>query len=157
MLEEILKGINSNLERIANAQEKRLAFMKEPVEITAEDVQKAVKVIENADVATPQPIPAQTMSTQQTVVTTPVQQANIQADAQVVQTTMTAQPIPTTPVQESFTQEQLAVAMSNAVSAGKMNVIQNILQMFNVQALTQINPADYNKVAAILKENGVNV
>lgn len=65
--------------------------------------------------------------------------------------------IPATPQTESFTQEQLAVAMSNAVSAGKMNVIMEILGKFNVQALTQINPADYNKLATMLREAGVNV
>lgn len=47
--------------------------------------------------------------------------------------------------------------MSNAVSTGKMDIIQNILQQFSVQALTQINPADYNKLATMLKEAGVNV
>lgn len=65
--------------------------------------------------------------------------------------------IPATTQTESFTQEQLAVAMSNAVSAGKMNVIMEILSKFNVQALTQINPADYNKLATMLREAGVNV
>ena len=39
----------------------------------------------------------------------------------------------------------------------KMNAIQNILQQFNVQALTQINPSDYNKLATMLKEAGVEV
>lgn len=65
--------------------------------------------------------------------------------------------IPATPQAESFTQEQLAVAMSNAVSAGKMNVVMEILGKFNVQALTQVNPADYNKLATMLREAGVNV
>ena len=65
--------------------------------------------------------------------------------------------IPTAQIQENFTQEQLAVAMSNAVSAGKMNIIQNILQQFGVQALTQINPSDYNRVATMLKEAGVEI
>ena len=60
-------------------------------------------------------------------------------------------------MQESFTQEQLARAMSNAVSAGKMNVIQGILNQLGVQALTQINPTDYNKLAVMLKEAGVEV
>ena len=58
---------------------------------------------------------------------------------------------------DNITQEQLAVAMSNAVSTGKMDVIQGILKQFRVQALTQINPADYNKVATMLKEAGVEV
>ena len=142
MLEEILKSINSNLERMANAQEKTLAYMKEPIDITAEDVKDAVKVIGNAEVITSQQIA-------QTPIQQPIAEQIPQAPIQPT--------IPTTQVQESFTQEQLAVAMSNAVSAGKMNVIQGILQQFGVQALTQINPTDYNKVATLLKEAGVNV
>ena len=67
------------------------------------------------------------------------------------------QAMPISNIQQSFTQEQLAVAMSNAVSAGKMGIIQNILQQLNVQALTQVNPADYNKLATMLQEAGVKV
>lgn len=141
MLEEVLKSINSNLERIAKALEA------ENVEVVAEAVHETAKQFrptENTPVQTVTPaipqIPAPVVQPVQNP--EPVQQATA---------------IPTTPVQESFTQEQLAVAMSNAVSAGKMNVIQGILQQFNVQALTQINPADYNKVATMLKEAGVKI
>ena len=145
MLENILQSINSNLERIAKTQEETVKFMKEPVKISAQDIQETVKVIEN------------TMkdAVQVEAIQAPVQ-VNAQVNAQVPQTPM-QQTIPTTQVAESFTQEQLAVAMSNAVAAGKMNVIQGILQSFGVQALTQINPADYNKVATMLKEAGVQV
>ena len=92
-----------------------------------------------------------------TVVTQP--QTQISQPVQSPEAVQASQPtsIPTTQVQNSFTQEQLAVAMSNAVSTGKMDIIQNILQQFGVQALTQINPADYNKLATMLKEAGVNV
>lgn len=156
MLEEVLKNINSNLERIANALEDSNKFLKEPVHISASDVKDAVKVIENAEhimpTSQPQiqtttgPVPVQqsVLTQSQSAVTGVVSQAPVQA-------------IPTTPVQEGFTQEQLAVAMSNAVSTGKMNVIQGILQQLGVQALTQVNPADYNKLAVMLKEAGVNI
>ena len=89
----------------------------------------------------------------------PQTQTQISQPVQNSESAQSPQPasIPTAQVQNSFTQEQLAVAMSNAVSAGKMNIIQNILQQFGVQALTQINPADYNKLATMLKEAGVNV
>ena len=135
MLEEVLKNINSNLERIANALEDSNKFLKEPVHLSASDVKDAVKVIENAEHIMPTSQPQ-------------------------IQTTTGPEPvqtIPTTQIQERFTQEQLAVAMSNAVSAGKMNVIQGILQQLGVQALTQVNPADYNKLAVMLKEAGVNI
>ena len=138
MLEEILKSINSNLERIANTLDGSNKFSKELVRVNTSDVKDVVKVMENT-ISVSQP---QIQSTTESI---PKQQIGV------------TQAIPTVPVQESFTQEQLAVAMSNAVSAGKMNVIQGILQQLGVQALTQVNPADYNKVAVMLKEAGVKV
>ena len=155
MLEEVLKSINSNLERIAKSQEDILTYMREPIDVSASDVQEALKFLANTEVKkVTEPVIQQTNATvmAQTQIPAPAVQP-IQKPEPVQQATA----IPTTPVQESFTQEQLAVAMSNAVSAGKMNVIQGILQQFNAQALTQINPTDYNKVATMLKEAGVNV
>ena len=139
MLETILNQINSNLEKIAKAQERRNKLLESQIasnlkpEDKAQEEQKVLKDI-------PQVIPQVQPAVQQQV------QVQNQANA-----------IPTTPTQESFTQEQLAVAMSNAVSAGKMDIIQNILQQFGVQALTQINPNDYNKVATMLKEAEVEI
>ncbi len=131
MLENILSEINKNLERIANSLECN-KNMKETA--TAEVKQTPNDV----SVATPvQAVPTQYVKPAQHVIPATV--------------------IPATPQAESFTQEQLAVAMSNAVSAGKMNVVMEILGKFNVQALTQVNPADYNKLATMLREAGVNV
>lgn len=142
MLEETLKNINSNLERIAKVLESKVN--------STETTNSSTKMQESTPEVGQATIPAQPLS-QQPMATeipqTPVAQPVIQ----------TQSTIPTTPVQQSFTQEQLAVAMSRAVTAGKMNIIQGILQQFNVQALTQINPADYNKVASMLKEAGVEV
>lgn len=64
-------------------------------------------------------------------------------------------PIPTT--SESFTQDQIAVAMSNAVAAGRNDIIQNILATFNAQCLMQIDTANYNQIAAMLREAGIQV
>lgn len=137
MLEEVLKSINSNLERIANSLAKN-----------AKEVTESTKkiVIAGENVIPPQPI---------------VHQAPVTEMPQPMQPTIPQQTIPQTipitQVQENFTQEQLAVAMSNAVSAGKISVIQGILQQFGVQALTQINSSEYNKLASMLKEAGVEV
>ena len=135
MLETILNQINSNLEKIAKAQERRNELLESQI---ASNLKLEDKTQEEQNVLKEIP---QAISQVQSVV-----QVQNQANA-----------IPTTPTQESFTQEQLAVAMSNAVSAGKMDIIQNILQQFGVQALTQINPNDYNKVATMLKEAGVEI
>lgn len=155
MLEEILKSINSNLERIAKAQEDTIAYMREPITINEADVKKAMEVFENVEVRkVTEPLTQQPNTT--AVPQTQTQMPQLVQNPESVQASQPTS-IPTTQVQNSFTQEQLAVAMSNAVSAGKMDIIQNILQQFGVQALTQINPADYNKLATMLKEAGVNV
>lgn len=136
MLEEILKSINLNLERIANSlegkKEDKITEVRNPIisgQMSIEDIKPQVDSAANSIKVAPIPTPI----------------------------TTTAAPVPTTAQAESFTQEQLAVAMSNAVSAGKMNIVQEILQKFNVQALTQINPNDYNKLATMLREAGVKV
>lgn len=130
MLEEILKSINANLERIATSMEGNKNKCEETIAVETQ---------------------APTINTISVMQTAPVQQE--------IPTFMpvSAPAIPVANTQESFTQEQLAVAMSNAVTAGKMNVIMEILGKFNVQALTQINPADYNKLAVMLKEAGVEI
>lgn len=142
MLEEILKNINSNLERIANSLENKTAV--------------GVDLSNAQDKQVSQIIQAPTDILQNITAQMPIAQPVIQAEPNIIQPTM-PQAIPTAPIQNSFTQEQLAVAMSNAVAAGKMNIVQGILQQLGVQALTQINPADYNKVATMLKEAGVEV
>lgn len=148
MLEDILKSINSNLEKIANslgASDNKLSCE------CHLDAEKIIAKVEPVNVKGPvvnQPVcdPVQQVT---------ISQPQIQQAAPVIQQMPQAMPISN--IQQSFTQEQLAVAMSNAVSAGKMGIIQNILQQLNVQALTQVNPADYNKLATMLQEAGVKV
>lgn len=134
MLEKILEDINKNLERIADAieikvelDEKHRAENKIGTSIGDTKNEMCGKSVEPSTEAVNQP--------------TPINQA-IPVQAQ---------------TEKSFTQEELAVAMSNAVSAGKMNVIMGILAQFNVQALTQIDKKDYNKLATMLIEAGVKV
>ena len=156
MLEDILKSINSNLEKIANslgASDNKLSCE------CHLDAEKLIANVEPVNVKVPvvnQPVcdPVQQVTISQQPVQQPIQQA-----APVIQQPVQQMPqaMPISNIQQSFTQEQLAVAMSNAVSAGKMGIIQNILQQLNVQALTQVNPADYNKLATMLQEAGVKV
>ena len=78
------------------------------------------------------------------------------------------QPQPQTPVQapvaipvaqqvEGFTQEQIARAMANAAQAGRQDIIQNIFATFKVQTLMEINPANYNQIATMLREAGIQI
>lgn len=134
MLEKVLEDINKNLERIAEAieikvglDEKHRVENKIGTSIGEAKNEMCSERVEPSTEAVNQP--------------TPINQA-IPVQAQ---------------TEKSFTQEELAVAMSNAVSAGKMNVIMGILAQFNVQALTQIDKKDYNKLATMLIEAGVKV
>lgn len=145
MLEEILKSINESLLKIANALES----------------QKNLESIKKID-EKPQNIGVQPNTMPQ--VQTPVMQTERmsvepagQPQFQATNTTaVVTQAIPTSQ-NTGFTMDQLAVAMSNAVNAGKMNIVLEILHSFGVQALTQINPNDYSKLAIKLKENGIEV
>lgn len=136
MLENILSEINSNIVRIANALESK---KEKPVGIPQTNNQQTQEPVAN--------IPQNTNAESQVVpVQTPV----------APQTVAVSQAIPTSQ-NAGFTMEQLAAAMSNAVNAGKMNTVLEILHSFGVQALTQINPADYSKLAIALKEKGIEI
>lgn len=137
MLENILSEINSNLVRIANALESK---KEKPEGITQIDIQP------------------------KTPVTAMPQTANTDSQVVPVQAPIAPQPVTVAPQQAipttqnaGFTMEQLAAAMSNAVNAGKMNTVLEVLHSFGVQALTQVNPADYSKLAALLKEKGIEI
>lgn len=134
MLETILNEINSNLERIAKSLESIKG--NKDANIQNEQPQTNLQNIPLVANANNQVVPMQAPVAQQPVAK--------------------PQPIPTTQ-NAGFTMEQLAAAMSNAVNAGKMSTVLEILHSFNVQALTQLNPADYGKLAALLKEKGIEV
>lgn len=155
MLETILQSINQSLERIAKAQEETNILIKEQMKpiVIGTDVDNAecAQALANT---TLQEIEQPISKAEEIPVNVEVQPQLAHGEPVIATVTPV---IPTTSVQETFTREQLAVAMSNAVSAGKMNIVQGILQQFGVQALTQINPTDYNKVATMLKEAGVNI
>lgn len=136
MLENILSEINSNIVRIANALESK---KEKPVEIQQTNNQQ----------------------TQEPVANMP-QNTNAESQVVPVQTPVTPQPVAVpqaipTSQNAGFTMEQLAAAMSNAVNAGKMNTVLEILHSFGVQALTQVNPTDYSKLAIALKEKGIEI
>lgn len=162
MLEEVLKSINSNLERIAKTLESKVKAPE--IGVAGEKLACATapenKNVVSIPVRTVEPLgnmpnPYNNQNTPQVANSTNTIPTTLnQVPAYVSVSTQTQ--IPIAP-QEGFTQEQLAVAMSKASIAGKSNVIQGIFQQFGVQTLTQINPVDYNKVATMLKEAGVEV
>lgn len=136
MLENILSEINSNLVRIANALESK---KEGPVGIPQTNTQQVETPVANISQNTK--VESQVVPVQAPVTAQPV------APQQAIPTSQNA----------GFTMEQLAAAMSNAVNAGKMNTVIEVLHSFGVQALTQVNPADYSKLAIALKEKGIEI
>lgn len=132
MLEEILKDINKNLKEIANCLKGSITTtQKETVVMPTEN--KAPQLISSQVVNTVQQVPTQNP------VAVPQMQVPVNAQS------------------ESFTQEQIAVAMSNAMAAGKQDLVQNILKTFNAQCLMQIDSSNYNKIATMLREAGIQI
>lgn len=67
----------------------------------------------------------------------------------------TAVPVSTTPT--GYTMEQLAVAATGLVDAGKGDAIRDILAGFGVQALTQLTKEQYGAFAMKLREAGASI
>lgn len=65
--------------------------------------------------------------------------------------------IPTSQQVEAFTQEQIARAMANAMQVGKHDLVQSILRTFNAQCLMEIDKSNYNKIATMLREAGIEI
>lgn len=70
---------------------------------------------------------------------------------------MTGSGIPTTAVVQEYTQDQVAVAMSGLMDAGKRDVVTQILASFGVQALLQIPKEHYPELVLKLREAGANI
>lgn len=57
----------------------------------------------------------------------------------------------------TYTMEQLAVAATQLIDAGKMNVLHGILNSFGVVALNQLPKERYGEFATALRQNGVKI
>lgn len=155
MLENILEKINKNLEEISNTLKERNDLLKQMTKTQKSENMKESTVIEQPitthQIAVSIP-PTPEATTRNTAGGLNIQ-PSIPINAPINNITPTT--IPTTA--PSYTQEQIAVAMSNAVAIGKRDLVEQILASFSVQALTQIDPVNYNRIAAMLTEAGVKV
>lgn len=147
-LEQFFKDVES----IANSLEV-LVKRTEPVTLNFGDAQKSKvqEVINN--VATMPVVPiANGVQAQlpQMPVTQPQIPQQMQVQAPVAQ-------IPVAQQVESFTQEQIAKAMADATTIGRGDLVQSIFATFKVQTLMEINPANYNQIATMLREAGIQI
>lgn len=94
---------------------------------------------------TPQSAPQQ--YNQAPVQSAPVQQPQAQQQASV----------PTTHATQQYTQDQVAIAMTQLMDAGKIDVVTGIMQQFGVQTLMQIPKDRYPELAVILRQAGAQI
>lgn len=105
-------------------------------------------------VQTVQTIPVQTQTVQQTVPTQqPVQTVQTVPTQQIVQTVQTAVPV----TEKAYTLEDLQRASSTLVQAGKIQLLQGLLQEFNSLALTTLPVEQYGAFALRLRELGAAI
>lgn len=98
-----------------------------------------------------QQVPQQAYPAQQ-----PPQQTQQQPPQQ-MQQQVPVQTIPTTAVTQGFSMDQLAIAATSLVDAGKQAQLMGILSQFGVQYLTQVSTENYPALAAKLREAGAKI
>ena len=114
------------------------------------------------------PVQQTQLPTQQPVQSVPVQTAPTQTVQQTVQQTVPVQPVQqpvqTQPVQtavpvaeKTYTLEDLQRASSTLVQAGKIQLLQGLLQEFNSLALTTLPTEQYGAFALRLRELGAAI
>lgn len=102
-------------------------------------------------------MPQYQMSAQQQPVNLATQQYQVPVGQMPAAPAGGPQQLPTSHVAQPYTQEQLAIAMTSLVDAGKLAVAQGIMQQFGVMALTEIPPEKYPDVAVKLREAGASI
>lgn len=138
LLDEIISKYGNDVENVAVNVE---AFKDSPVQQTQVPIQQPVQTV---PVQTVQTQPVQTAQTQ-TVQTVPTQQ--------IVQTVQTAVPV----TEKAYTLEDLQRASSTLVQAGKIQLLQGLLQEFNSLALTTLPVEQYGTFALRLRELGAAI
>ena len=130
LLDEIIAKYGNDVENVAVNVE---AFKDYPVQQTQLPTQQTVSV---------QTVPTQTAPTQTVQQTVPTQQ-----------TVQTAVPV----VEKTYTLEDLQRASSTLVQAGKIQLLQGLLQEFNSLALTTLPAEQYGAFALRLRELGAAI
>lgn len=131
LLDEIIARYGNAVENVAVNVE---AFKDSPVQQTQLPTQQPV-----------QTVPVQTQPVQTVQQTVPVQQT--------VQTVQTAVPV----AEKTYTLEDLQRASSTLVQAGKIQLLQGLLQEFNSLALTTLPAEQYGAFALRLRELGAAI
>lgn len=97
----------------------------------------------------------ETIQPQVVATAVPTAQPNLQQQAPVQQQTPTQQPVPIQAPQ--YTMDQLAVAATQLMDAGKQPELLQLLASFGVQALMQLPKEHYGAFATKLRELGAKI
>ena len=137
LLDEIIAKYGNNVENVAVNVE---PFKDSPVQQPQVPIQQTVQTVQTAPIQQPvQTVPVQTaVPVQQPVQTQPVQ---------------TAVPV----AEKTYTLEDLQRASSILVQAGKIQLLQGLLQEFNSLALTTLPVEQYGAFALRLRELGAAI
>lgn len=120
--------------------------------------QPVIPVQQNYQSAPVQAPPGQQFTQQAVQVPQPATySAEIAQRNQLPVSAMTGGGLPTTAVAQEYTQDQVAVAMSGLMDAGKRDMVTQILASFGVQALLQIPKERYPELVLKLREAGANI
>lgn len=139
LLDEFIARYGNAVENVAVNVE---AFKDSPVQQTQVPTQQPVQTVQTVPVQTVQ----QTVPVQQPVQTVPVQ---------TVQTQPVQNAVPV--AEKTYTLEDLQRASSTLVQAGKIQLLQGLLQEFNSLALTTLPVDQYGAFALRLRELGAAI
>lgn len=139
LLDEIIARYGNAVENVAVNVE---AFKDSPVQQTQLPTQQPVQTVQAAQTQPVQSVPVQTQSVQTVQQTVPVQQP-----------VQTAVPV----AEKTYTLEDLQRASSTLVQAGKIQLLQGLLQEFNSLALTTLPVDQYGAFALRLRELGAAI
>ena len=139
LLDEIIARYGNAVENVAVNVE---AFKDSPVQQTQLPTQQPVQTVQAAQTQPVQSVPVQTQPVQTVQQTVPVQQP-----------VQTAVPV----AEKAYTLEDLQRASSTLVQAGKIQLLQGLLQEFNSLALTTLPTEQYGAFALRLRELGAAI
>ncbi|MFR9098596.1 MAG: hypothetical protein ACLVI9_01785, partial [Anaerostipes hadrus] len=86
--------------------------------------------------------------------TPPVQNVQPVPTTQTAQTAPTVSPVPTATATPTYSMEQLAVAATGLIDAGKMQDVQNTLASLGAQTLMDLPQEKYGEFASAIKAIG---
>ena len=119
-------------------------------EETQVDATKIAPVVQQA--VAPAETAAQTTTTLPR--TLPVQNVQPVPTTQTAQTAPTVSPVPTATATPTYSMEQLAVAATGLIDAGKMQDVQNTLVSLGAQTLMDLPQEKYGEFASAIKAMG---